>query len=255
MELLTTLVLSVGINLAMFVPAFLFKTDKLTDISYAITFVVVSGYAFIKGGASTASIILGSMILLWAIRIGSYLFIRIRKIGKDKRFDERRNSFWGFLGFWLLQGLTVWVVLIPSIIFFTNGIIEIPRYAYLGLGIWAVGLIVETVADIQKYRFINNPSNKGKWIGSGLWKYSRHPNYFGEILLWIGVYVFAFFGLDLWQAFVGLLSPLYIASLIMFVSGVPLLEKAADKRWGDNPVYNEYKKRTSILAPLPNKNV
>jgi len=144
-------------------------------------------------------------------------------------------------------------VLIPSTLFFTNGVAEIPKYAYLGVGLWAVGLIVETISDIQKYRFINDPVNKGRWIDSGLWKYSRHPNYFGEILLWIGIYLFTIFGLSLWESVIGLISPIYIASLIVFVSGIPLLEVKADKKWGENENYVEYKRKTSILIPLPNK--
>lgn len=233
----------------MFIPAFIWKTDKLTDISYAVTFVIVALYGFLFGGITTASVVLFSMITLWAVRLGSYLLVRIHKIGKDNRFDEMREHFWRFFRFWLLQGVSVWVVLLPSMLFFHNSIQTIPPYAYIGLLLWLTGLTIEAVADMQKFRFINDPQNKGKWIDSGLWKYSRHPNYFGEILLWAGVYIFTLFGLGVVESWIGAIGPLYIASLILFVSGIPLLEKGAEERWGDQDAYQAYKKKTSILIP------
>ncbi len=116
---------------------------------------------------------------------------------------------------------------------------------------WTVGLIIETIADVQKIQFKNNPANKGKWIESGIWRYSRHPNYFGEIVVWIGVYIVAATSLPFVQAAIGLISPLFIIVLLLFVSGIPILEKSADKRWGNDPAYKKYKKRTSLLIPLP----
>lgn len=248
MEILIAFIVAIGINILMFIPAFVWKTDKLTDISYAVTFVVLAIYGLMISGATWPSIILALMVFGWAARLGSYLLIRIRKIKKDARFDDKRNNFWKFLGFWLLQGFTVWAVMFPSVLFFSNSVESLPAFAWLGLAVWVFGLLVEAIADIQKYRFINNPANKGKWIESGLWKYSRHPNYFGEITLWVGVYLFTFFSLNDWQVYAGLIGPVYIASLILFVSGVPLLEKAADKRWGADPKYQQYKQRTSSVV-------
>lgn len=253
MDLLTALGISVGVNILMFIPAYLFKTDKLTDISYAATFVLVSLYGLAVGGITGPKLVLFTLISLWALRLGSYLLIRIRKMGKDSRFDDMRDKFWSFAKFWLLQGVTVWAVLVPSILSLNNEIVHTPTYMYIGVAVWLFGLVVEAIADLQKYKFINNPTNKGRWIESGLWKYSRHPNYFGEILVWVGVYLFTLSSLVGWNALIGLVGPLYIAILIIFVSGIPLLEKSADKRWGDNPEYREYKKRTSQLIPLPHK--
>ncbi len=139
---------------------------------------------------------------------------------------------------------------VPSILFFSNSPQALPYYAYAGFFVWMLGLTIEAVSDKQKYSFINNPENKGKWVNVGLWKYSRHPNYFGEILLWIGVYLFTLSGLTFYQAALGLLGPMYIAALIIFVSGIPLLEKSAEKKWGTDTRYQEYKKNTSILIPL-----
>lgn len=239
-----------GINLLMFLPAYFFRTDKLTDISYAVTFVVLALYGFFDTSMSSASIVLFILVLLWAVRLGSYLLVRIHKIKRDKRFDGMRENFWSFVKFWLLQGVTVWFVMIPSLLFFGRDVQSIPAWAYVGVLVWVVGIIIEAVSDIQKYKFINNPENKGKWMASGLWKYSRHPNYFGEILLWLGVYIFVISGLGLVQSLVALIGPLFITCLIIFVSGIPLLEKAADKRWGENPEYQKYKKRTSSLIPF-----
>lgn len=236
----------------MFVPAYYYKTDKLTDLSYAISFVAISLYGFLFGGLTFPSLILFIMILLWATRLGGYLFIRINKVKKDSRFDEMRNKFWSFIRFWVLQGFTVWVVLIPSNLFFLNRVESTNNLGIIGILFWLTGLLIETFSDLQKYRFINKSKNKGKWINSGLWKYSRHPNYFGEITLWFGVYIYTLFGLDSGQALLGLVSPIYISVLIIFVSGVPLLEKAADKKWGKDEDYQEYKKNTNVLVPYIN---
>ena len=253
MELLYTALLSLGINILMFIPAYLFKTDKLTDISYSLTFVILAGGTLLWSGLALPSLILFGMILLWAIRLGSYLLIRIHKMKKDARFDEMRENFWKFLGFWLLQGTTVWIVLLPSTLFFLNPIEVLPTWAWVGIAVWAIGLTIETFADLQKYQFINDPTNKGKWIDTGLWRYSRHPNYFGEITNWTGIYLFTLTGLSGVLAWIGIIGPLYIAALIIFVSGIPLLEKAADKRWGSQKEYQAYKSSTSVLIPLPSK--
>ena len=253
MILINSLIISLVINIGMFIPAYFLKTDKLTDISYAITFVAISLYGLLSGQISTEKLILFILIFLWALRLGIYLLVRIRKIGRDKRFDGMRENFGRFIRFWLLQGTTVWLILLPSIFFFQNNIKTNSLLMYIGLIIFFIGLFVETISDIQKYRFINKSENKGKWIESGLWKYSRHPNYFGEILLWLGVYFFTLQGLNGLEIIIGLISPIYIALLIIFVSGIPMLEKAANKRWGDNPKYQEYRKRTSMLLLLPQK--
>lgn len=251
--------ISLGINIAMFLLAFLLRTDKFTDISYAVTFMVIIAAGLFWGGISIPPLILAFVVFLWAARLGGYLLIRIAKIGKDSRFDERREHFWRFLAFWLLQGLSVWVILIPSMLFLVGAPESVPVWSFVGLLVFALGLGVEAAADGQKYRFINNLENKGKWIESGLWRYSRHPNYFGEICVWVGIYIFTLGGLiDLsglfgFPALLGAVSPIYITLLLLFVSGVPILEKKADEKWGDDPAYQKYKHTTSILIPLPRK--
>jgi steroid 5-alpha reductase family enzyme len=238
----------------MFGFAFKQKTDKLTDISYAATFVGL--VLFTMASTDTLSVykwLLAFMVFLWSVRIGMYLFIRINKTGRDKRFDGRRESFWRFIGFWLIQAVTVWVVLLGTSLFILAGTKPITGFMIVGVALWLVGLVVETIADWQKFEFIQDKKNKNKWIASGIWKYSRHPNYFGEILVWFGVYVYVVSGLLGTEQVVAMASPLFITFMLLFVSGIPLLEKSADERWGKEAAYKKYKKSTSVLIPLPPK--
>lgn len=243
------LALAIGINVAMFVPAFLFKTDRLTDISYALTFMVLAGLAFQNSSITNAHFVLLVAVSVWALRLGSFLLIRIWKTKRDKRFDDKRNSFVKFLAFWLLQGFSVFVILIPSLLVFENQNARIADLSYFGLAIFIIGLLLESTADIEKYRFNSNPRNKGKWIATGVWRYSRHPNYLGEMLVWIGIYIFAVPMLPINAVLLGLISPLYIITLLLFISGIPLLEKSADARWGKDKNYQEYKRKTPVLVP------
>jgi tryptophan-rich sensory protein len=241
--------MTLGINLIMFIPAYLFKTDKLTDISYSITFVVVAIFGLMQSSMNLAHILLFLMIFIWAFRLGTYLLLRIRKIGKDNRFDSMRESIVKFGSFWVLQGITVFVVLIPSTYFYNSNFEKFNLLSYLGLLIWILGMLIESIGDYQKTKFINNPINKGKWVNTGFWKYSRHPNYLGEILVWIGVYLFILPALNNGQALIGLISPVFITTLLLFVSGIPLLEKSANKKWGNVHDYALYKNNTGILLP------
>lgn len=251
MFLLGTFIFAVGFNLALFLPAYFFRTDKLTDISYALTFIILAMYGLFAGGVTASKLVVVAMVVIWAIRLGAYLLYRIHKMGRDKRFDERRNNFLSFGSFWLLQGVTVWVVLIATLLFLQNINPVLTWFSFVGILIWLFGLVVESLADWQKFQFISNKANKGKWIASGVWRYSRHPNYFGEILVWVGVYLTVVSAFSPSTGLLGLLSPAYITLLLLFVSGVPLLEKSADKKWGDNPKYQEYKRKTSVLVLWP----
>lgn len=184
--IITALAISLTINLVMFLIAYRLKSDKFTDITYASTFAVIALWSLAGSPDITlSSTILAAMILLWAIRLGSFLLYRIVRRGKDSRFDNIRDSFFGFGKFWLFQAITVWVLMIPTVLSLNNGV-NFGGLSIIGLVIWATGLSVESVADFQKARFAGISSNKDKWIESGIWKYSRHPNYFGEILVWLG---------------------------------------------------------------------
>jgi steroid 5-alpha reductase family enzyme len=239
--LIQSLIISILLNLLMFIPAFLFKTDKLTDISYSLTFILLSLIMIFYKDVYIVSI----LIIFWALRLGIYLLIRIIKIKKDKRFDNIRNSPLKFLGFWFLQGISVWLISVPLLLLNNNNV------SYFGIFIWVIGLLIETIADYQKFKFILN-KNKN-WISSGFWKYSRHPNYFGEILCWIGIYVTVLPGLNLLNSFIALISPIYIIVLLLYVSGIPILEKKSFKKWGHLKEYNDYLKKTNLLIPWFNK--
>ena len=232
----------------MFLPAFYFKTDKLTDISYAVTFVVITLFVLLNNEVSFGKIVLLLMIFTWAVRLGGYLLMRIRKTGRDARFDDMRSSFVKFGRFWILQAVSVWVIMLSSTLFFSNTS-NLTALSLLGFIVWLIGVLIEGFSDFQKFKFSSNPKNKGKWIEEGLWKYSRHPNYLGEIMVWVGVYLFVFPSLLGLEVLVGLVSPLFITILLLFVSGIPILEKNSDKKWGNKKEYQEYKKRVGVIIP------
>ncbi len=250
MDVLYFLSVSLIFNLGMFLLAYIFKTDILTDLSYAATFFFLSILAFGYSSQSFVQTILLIMVILWSLRIGIYLFTRIIRMKSDSRFDGIRDSFSSFALFWFFQALTVWVILLPTLYVFERSS-YLRGVSYLGMIIFAIGLIIETVADYQKYQFKNN--NPKGFISSGLWAYSRHPNYFGEILCWIGIYIFAFPHMLFFHKILALLSPLYIISILCFFSGIPPLEKRYNERYARNKQYQQYKQSTSLLIPWPKK--
>jgi steroid 5-alpha reductase family enzyme len=251
--LLIGLAISVGFNLLLFLIAYYIKTDKLTDASYGLSFIILALWAALRAiHLEFYSILLLIMVGLWALRLGGFLLLRVFKAGRDKRFDGRRDNFWKFGSFWLGQAVTVWIVMLAASMALVHGG-RFKTFAIIGLLIWIVGLKIETIADFQKFMFRSRPANQGQWIQSGLWRYSRHPNYFGEMCVWVGIYLYAIGNLNVGQVLVGLLSPLTIIILLRYVSGVPPLEKSADGRWGSLKAYQTYKTRTNLLIPGPEK--
>ncbi|MFS8117880.1 MAG: DUF1295 domain-containing protein, partial [Microcoleus sp.] len=182
-------IVSMGINLLMFIPAFVYKTDKLTDISYSITFATLAIFGFSQSDQNNLDKLILILVLMWAIRLGSFLFIRINKIGKDVRFDGMREQFTRFLKFWLLQGATVFVVMLAALIGYEQNNSIIGPITLLGIVVFLSGLIIESIADAQKFGFNSQIKNKGHWIDVGIWRASRHPNYLGEIMVWLGIYL------------------------------------------------------------------
>ncbi|HEY44765.1 MAG TPA: DUF1295 domain-containing protein [Anaerolineae bacterium] len=235
-----------------FIPAYLLQTEKFFDLTGSITYVSVTIIAvllsqFVDG----RSILLLALVVIWAARLGSFLFRRIHKAGKDARFDAIKPSFIRFLSTWTLQGLWVTLTLATALAAITTTTRkELGLFALIGFLIWIFGFTIEVAADAQKSRFRADPKNKGKFINTGLWARSRHPNYFGEIVLWIGVAVIALPILRGWQ-WVTLISPLFVILLITRISGVPMLEKRADEKWGGQEDYEAYKERTPVLIPRP----
>jgi steroid 5-alpha reductase family enzyme len=233
-----------------FIPAFLFQTEKFFDLTGSLTYISVTLLAVLLGPVVDArALLLLALVLAWAVRLGTFLFRRIQKAGKDDRFDELKPSFFRFLNVWTIQGLWVTFTAAAAWVAITSTHRkELDVFALLGFLVWVLGFGIEVVADMQKSRFGADPANKGRFIQTGLWSRSRHPNYFGEILLWIGVAIIALPVLQGWQ-WVALISPVFVTLLLTRVSGIPLLEQKADKKWGGQPDYEDYKKKTPVLIP------
>ena len=245
-------ILAFAIQWVAFVPAFLLQTERFFDLTGSLTYITVTIAAVLLSAEVDArSILLLAMVVVWAARLGSYLFLRIRKAGADSRFDAIKPSFARFLNTWTLQGLWVTLTLSAALAAITTTErVGLGTVTAIGIVVWVAGIGLEATADAQKSRFRADPANKGRFIRSGLWSWSRHPNYFGEILLWIGVAIVALPVLRGWQ-WVTLISPVFVFLLLTRVSGVPMLEQSADERWGGEPEYESYKARTSVLLPRP----
>jgi steroid 5-alpha reductase family enzyme len=243
------LLIAMGLNLIFFLIAYYKQTDKLTDITYAATFIVLAVMAFGSNAMVTEKILALLMILLWAFRLGGFLFIRINTMQKDKRFDTMRSNFWSFSKFWMLQGLSVFLLSIPVLFYFDSPNVQLSFLSVIGFIIWIIGFFIETIADFQKYTFKNSKSNKDKWISTGLFKHIRHPNYLGELLIWYGVYLYTFSSLTLTFQLIGLISPIFITILLVFISGIPLLDKSSFEKWGKKESYLNYRKNTGALVP------
>ena len=197
--------------------------------------------------------LLAGLVLVWATRLGLFLFQRIKAAGEDRRFRELKTSFSRFLLTWTLQGLWVTFSLAAALAAITSlKRVEFGLFGVIGLLVWLVGFGLESIADSQKSKFRADLANEGKFIQTGLWSWSRHPNYFGEIVLWIGVAIIALPVLSGWQ-WVTMISPVFVFFLLTRISGVPMLEKRADEKWGGQEDYEAYKVNTSIMIPLPPK--
>ncbi len=176
-------------------------------------------------------------VIIWSIRLGAYLLRRILLIKTDHRFDDRRDSFIRFGAFWILQALTAWILILPVYGAASSGIAsEITIWFIIGTALWLKGFIIETASDYQKFIFKKNPENKGRFISSGLWKYSRHPNYFGEMLVWWGITAACipyFKGAD----FLYFISPVFITFMLLKVTGIPPLENHGKKNGEKIPIF------------------
>lgn len=235
------------------------QDERFFDLTGSVTFAGVSLLALVRSEPTPLlvhwrSIVLTALVWLWCVRLGSFLYVRIREVGEDTRFQEIRTNPVRFLSVWSIQGLWVLLTLLPVLLSIVHGRDDstVSLFDILGLSLWVLGYTLEVVADYQKTQFRRDARNKGKFIHSGLWAYSRHPNYCGEITMWVGIFVTAAHGLPspLLRAFAAA-SPAFVTLLLTRVSGVPLLEKQGDERWGKLPAYQEYKQRTSVLVLWP----
>ena len=242
--------LAFAVNWAAFIPAAIKQTEHYYDLIGGITYITITIVAvLLSSPLDLRSAIVTGMVLFWSIRLASFLFLRISRAGKDSRFDDIKNRPPRFFLAWTLQGLWVLLTAAAALAVITGGTREpLGAVGVAGIIIWLIGILIEIVSDRQKSNFKDNPDNEGKFINVGLWAWSRHPNYFGEIILWAGMAIVAVPVLHGWQ-WTTLISPVFVAFLLIKVSGIPILEEKADERWGGNDDYEEYKRRTSVLIP------
>ena len=236
-----------------YLPAFIFKTEKFYDLTGSLTYISAILFALYSTNSSQSldlgSLIIGAAIIMWAVRLGSFLFMRIQKDKKDGRFDSIKTSFSQFFMTWTLQGMWVFICSSAALVAIANptGVV-INSVFILGLALFIIGFVVEVIADNQKTAFRSIPDNKDQFINEGLWARSRHPNYFGEITLWTGITVM---GISTFEGmnYLAIFSPIFSYLLLVYVSGVRMLEYRGHKKWGHLDAYKSYKENTPKLIP------
>jgi steroid 5-alpha reductase family enzyme len=247
-----TILIVFAIQWVLFIPAYLFRTEKFYDLAGSVTYIFAVSFVLFKSNSDLlnydiGSLILSVVIIIWALRLGSFLFLRIKKAGEDKRFKEIKTSPTRFFMTWSLQGM--WVSLCSACALTAlanpNGI-QTNLLFYFGLFIFLSGFILEIIADTQKSKFRSNTKNKNLFINTGLWSFSRHPNYLGEIILWLGISIMSISALNEWQ-YVTLISPVFTYVLLVYISGVRLLEESGKEKWGHLEEYKKYLKNTPSL--------
>lgn len=234
-----------------YIPAYIFQTEKFYDLTGSLSYLTVIWFVFFSSnnlsGLNIQNLIVATLISIWAIRLGTFLFGRIHKDGEDKRFRTIKTSASQFFMTWTLQGMWVSICTMCAItaISSSQGIIANALF-YLGLAFFIVGFAIEVVSDQQKSAFRAVPENKEKFITSGLWSKSQHPNYFGEILLWSAIALLSISSLNGTQ-YLTLISPIFTYVLLVYISGVRMLDDMGNKKWGHLEEYKEYKRNTPTL--------
>ena len=239
---------------AIFIPSYAFQTEHYFDLTGSLSYITTVIVAMVLNPSlDIRDLIICAMILVWAVRLGSFLFWRIKKDGQDKRFIVMKTKFTWFLLTWTLGGLWVLVTMAAGLAALTsNTTVELGILGYVGIALWLFGFAVEVIADNQKTQFKKDPNNKDRFITSGLWSWSQHPNYFGEITLWLGLALLTYPVLSGWQL-VTLISPIFVYLLLTRLSGIPTLDRLAKEKWGSDSDYIAYVEATSKLMLAPPK--
>ena len=244
------LLLSVIIQIIFFIPSFILKTEKLYDLIGSTTYIFVALIAYLSvDNKTTTDTILLFFVIIWGTRLGTYLFKRIQRDSEDVRFEKAKRNFFWFLQYWMGQALWVSITSCAAVIAILkpeSNTLNI--YGYIGITIWIFGFTFEVIADLQKNNFKKSQNTTQNYISTGLWSKSRHPNYFGEITLWVGMYIISlssFSGIE----YLTIISPIFVYILLTRMSGINMLEKIADERYGHLDEYLEYKEKTPILVP------
>ena len=247
------LVLIFVIQWIAYIPAFIFKTEKFYDLTGSLTYIAAISFALYSTNTSQSldlgSLIIGAAIIVWAVRLGSFLFMRVHKDKKDGRFDTIKTSFSQFFMTWTLQGMWVFICSSAALVAIANPTgVPVNTVFMIGLALFILGFVVEVVADNQKSAFRSIPENKDAFITEGLWARSRHPNYFGEITLWTGITVM---GISTFEGmnYLALFSPIFSYLLLNYVSGVRMVEYRGNKKWGHLDDYKAYISSTPKFIP------
>ncbi len=223
--------------------------NTVADVAWGAGFIIIALCTFFRQPIHHARhIVVTTLIILWGIRLGTYLYIRNKNKGEDPRYKAWRQQ-WGakallysFVYVFMLQGLVMLIIAYPIILVNNSSIAGLTILDYLGIAVWIFGFAFESISDFQLYSFLQKPENKGRVLQQGLWKYSRHPNYFGESCMWWGIFLIA---LNVPWGITAIISPLLITYLLLYVSGIPLLEKPLEQ----NPEYKEYQRKTNAFIP------
>ena len=231
-----------------FVPSFIGQTEHYFDLTGTISYLTAIALGFyLNPSSDPRDLLIGVLITIWAVRLGTFLFTRVKKDGKDKRFTVMKTQFVWYLMTWTIGGCWVFITMAAGLAAITsNTTVALGLPALVGTLLWIIGFSIEIIADKQKRDFKKDTSKDKEFITTGLWAWSRHPNYFGEIMLWIGVTIIAYPVLVGWQLCT-LISPIFVYVLLTRISGVPLLENRAIKKWGSDPEYTSYLERTPVL--------
>jgi len=242
------LLVSLIIQVIFFIPSFIMKTERIYDLIGSSTYIVVTIIAYLSVENKTITdTILFLFIIIWGLRLGLYLFIRIQRDSHDIRFAKAKKNFFWFFQYWMGQALWVSITSCAAIIAILkpeNNTLNI--YGIIGVSIWIVGFSLEVVADYQKNSFKKIKNTDSNFISTGLWSRSRHPNYFGEITLWVGIYLISLSSLTEIE-YLTIISPIFVYLLLTRMSGINMLEKIADERYSHLSEYQEYKKNTPVL--------
>lgn len=245
----STIIIILVIQFFSYLIAYKKQTDKLTDLVYGSTFALLSGYLLSVSDLAHFQISIALLVIVWGVRLSGYLFLRIKRMKKDKRFDDMRASWVSFGKFWILQSISIFIIFLPVLFVLTNNSSSRLSFLfYLGTAFSTIGFLVEVIADYQKSRFKSIHGNSGKPMIHGLYRFLRFPNYSGEILFWIGIYLSSITYLTGWEH-IAIISPLWISFLLIRISGIPLLEQNHQKKYGDLALYNEYTSKTAKLFP------
>lgn len=247
-----TAIVTVAFQFSFFLITYTLRFDKVTDFAGTTNFLLLAVITLtVEGGYNPRQIVLSTCVFVWGVRLCGFLLYRILLWGEDRRFDDKRNNIARLAVFWILQAVWVWTVSLPITIVNSKDVSKpLNALDYVGWAIFVMAALLEAVADQQKLNFKNSPQSRGRWTDVGVWKWSRHPNFFAEMAVWWGLFLSAINDLK-GAEFAAVVGPIFITLLLLFVSGIPILEKSWDEKYGRKEGYAEWKNMTSVLIPIP----